>query len=113
MADRVLLFIIKRVPKLQQIAPVYAVIVMMVYGWTIYWYLWKFPSWTYYLSLPDILSILAYSLSTNIIESLAILAILIVLCILLPRNWFYDSFIVRGSVAVILLLGYLMYFPGS
>jgi len=105
--------ILDHLPKLRQIIPVYAVIVMMIYGWTIYWYFWEIPSWIYFLSLADIFRIYAYALSLNFLESLIVLLLLLVICILLPRSWFYQSFVARASVFVILLLGYLMYFSNS
>ena len=102
--------IVNRLPKLSQIIPVYAVIVMMIYGWSIYWFIWEVPSWLYFLSLVDILRIYAYTLSVNFIESLVVLLLLLLICVILPKKWFYESFIVRGSILVVLLLGYLMYF---
>ncbi len=105
--------IINRLPRLQQIIPVYAVIVMMIYGWTVYWYIWEIPSWIYYLSLADIFRIYAYALSVNLLESLVVLLLPLLICFILPRKWFYESFIARGSTLVILLLGYAMYFSNS
>ncbi len=105
--------IFSRLPKLQQLLPVYAVIVMMTYGWTLLWFLWKVPSWMYFLSLVDIFGIFAYTLAIDFLESLAILLLLVVICLFLPRKWFYDSFVIRGSASAILFLGYLMYFSYS
>lgn len=105
--------IFSRLPKLQQILPVYAVIVMMTYSWTILWFFWKVPSWMYFLSPADIFGIFAYTLTIVFLESLVILLLLIVVCLFLPRKWFYDSFVIRGSASVILFLGYLMYFSYS
>jgi hypothetical protein len=107
------LSIIKRFPSFQQIIPVYAVTVMMIYGWTIYRYIWEIPSWLYFLSLADVFRIYAYALSVNFMESLVLLTLPLVICLILPRKWFYESFIARGSTLVILLLGYLMYFSNS
>lgn len=105
--------ILNRLPKREQIIPVYAVTVMMIYGWTLYRYIWEIPSWLYFLPLTDIVRIYAYALSVNFIESLVVLMLLLVICIILPMNWFYESFVARGSTLVILLLGYLMYFSNS
>ncbi len=105
--------ITERIPNRSQIAAVYAVVVMMVYGWTLAWLLWKIPSWLYFLPLSDILGIYAYALAENFAQSLFVIAILIGLCILLPAKWFYESFVAQGATLVILLLGYLMYFSYS
>jgi hypothetical protein len=103
----------KRLSKLEQIAPVYAVVVMLLYGWAIGWALWKTPDWITYLSAMDILGIFAYTFAVVFLESLAALSILIALCAVLPQGWFGELFIVRASTLVILLLGYLMYFSYS
>jgi hypothetical protein len=102
-----------RLPKLQQIIQVYAIIVMMVYGWSIYWSIREIPSWLYFLSLADILRIYAYMLSVNFMESLVVLLLPLLICVILPKKWFYESFITCGSMLVVLLLGYLMYFSNS
>jgi len=105
--------ITERLPKPKQIAPVYAVVVMLLYGWTISWILWKIPSWLYFLPVTEILGICAYAFTVVFLESLAALLALLVLCLALPKKWFYESFIARASTLVISLFGYLMYFSYS
>jgi hypothetical protein len=105
--------ILKRLPRTEHIISVYAVIVLMTYGWTIYRYIWEVPSWLYFLRLTDILGIYAYALALNLIESLLVLAALLALCLMLPRKWMCEAFVAHGSTLVILLLGYLMHFSSS
>lgn len=101
--------IFKRIPKRGEIASVYGVIVLIVYGWTIIAFLWELPSWRDFLTISEIFNVFAYSIVVNFLESLVVLSLPILLSIILPRKWFYDSFIARGTTMVILGLGYLMY----
>ncbi len=101
--------IFKRIPKWGQIASVYAVIVVMIYSWTILWFFWKLPSWLDYLNAGEIALTFAFTLATNFVESLAVLCAPLILCIILPSRWFYETFIARGTALVMLGLGYMMY----
>jgi len=102
-----------RFPRLHQIIPAYAVIVLMTYGWTLLWFFWKLPSWSYYLSAGDIIGILAYSLATNFFESAVIISLLLVSCAILPPRWLAGSFAARGAALGVTLLGLLMYLANS
>ncbi len=84
-------------------------IVLVVYGWTILWFFWQIPSWRLYLNTGEILTTLAYIWATNFIESLVVICALLVLCALLPRKWFYECFIGRGTSLALLGLGGLIY----
>jgi hypothetical protein len=95
---------------LAQIAPVYAVSVLMIYGWTILWFFWKLSGWFYFLTIGEIVSAYAYALATNFFESLALLSIPILLNFILPKTWFHDVFVARGTSLLMLGLGYLMFF---
>lgn len=98
-----------RLPTLQQALAVFGIIALMVYGWTLIWFFWKLPSWSYFLNLGEILTVLLYSLSTNLLESLFVLCIPLVLSVLLPRRWFHDRFVSMASALMIAGLGYTMY----
>jgi hypothetical protein len=97
-----------RMPTVQQIAAVYGVIVLVVYGWTIYWYLWKLPSWLYFLTLTEMLVAFAYAMVVNFLESLLVLLAPLIVCLFLPSRWFRDQFVARGTILIILLLVALM-----
>jgi hypothetical protein len=98
-----------RFPRAREIAPVYAVIVMMIYGWTILKFNYNLPGWLYFLNVGEILSILAYSITVNFLESLFVLLGVLVLGFILPRNWFLDRFIACGAGLSVLVLGLMMY----
>ena len=99
-----------RFPTLQDNLRVYAVIVTLIYAWTILWLFWALPSWLYFLTISEILPLFAYALTTNLLESLLILLGLNLLGALLPGKWFRDSFVARSFWLVAFGLGYLMFF---
>jgi hypothetical protein len=103
------LAIFNRLPKWPQIAAVYAVIVLVIYAWTILWSFWKLPSWLYFMSIGEILTIYAYSMMINLFESLLVLCLPLGLCLILPRKWFSDVFVTRSVIVVLSVLGYAAY----
>ena len=103
------MFIFKRFPKTPQIAAAYAVIVLVIYIWTLLWSFWKLPSWLFFLSIGEILTIYAYSFATNFLESLLVLCLPLALGFILPRKWFLDAFVARSTIVVLSVLGYAAY----
>ena len=98
----------KRLPHINEIISVFAVISTMAYGWTLVAFLWKLPSWLKYLIFGEIFSVYSYSLLTNFAESIFCLAIILILCVILPPRFLRDVFILRGTIFAISLLGTLM-----
>jgi hypothetical protein len=98
----------KRLPVLDAILPVFAMIAFLVYGWTIVAFLWKIPSWIQFLILGEILTIFAYSMAVSLLVSLAILGILLLVCLVLPVRWMRDVFVTRGTIAAVFGLGTMM-----
>jgi hypothetical protein len=101
---------VKRIPKWEQVAPVYAVIVMTIYSWSLLHFFWKLSSWIYFSSVGEIAVIFAYMTVVNFIESLLTLLVPVVMSLVLPPKWFCDRFVTKGTLLVLLGLGYLMYF---
>lgn len=93
-----------RIPPVSEIFAVYGVIVLIVYGWTIYWYLWKLPSWLYFLNVSELAVVFTYAIAINFVESLIVLAFPIGLSLSLPPKWFRDVFLSRGAALAIGLL---------
>src|SRR5687767_1339992 len=104
-----ILSIVNKIPKLEEIAPVYAVIVMMVYPWTLTRYFWKLSSWILFASVGDLAVFLAYMLVVNLLESILVLLVPLAMSVILPREWFYDHFKTRGVALVLFGLGFLIY----
>jgi hypothetical protein len=103
--------LLRRLPKLDAILPVFAVIAFLAYGRSIYIFLFKLPAWLTFLTLGEILSVLAYGLVVNLLESIAILLPLLVICFILPARFFKDGFVARGTWLAVFVLGsILVYF---
>jgi hypothetical protein len=103
------LAISRRFPGWGQIAPVYAVIVLILYTWTILWFFWKIPSWLLFMNIQELLSAFAYALATNLLESLAVLSALILASMILPGRWFKDLFVARGAMLAAAGLGWMIF----
>ncbi len=92
-------------PNQRNIATVYAVAMFLVYTWTLFVSFWKLPSWLFFLKIGDIISIYSYAFLVNFIESVLLLFIVLLPGIVLPRNWWTDTFISKGFVLILIILG--------
>jgi hypothetical protein len=101
---------LKRLPKPQAILQVYAVITVMLSGWTINAFLWKLSAWLLILNIKEILTIFSYSMAVNLLESLIVLLLLLLVCALLPASILRDDFVFRGTILALGLIGSLMAF---
>ena len=63
-----------RLPDRQSILGVFAVSVFLVYSWTLFTSFYKLPSWMFYLTIGQILSVYAYAFSVDLLESILALA---------------------------------------
>lgn len=52
----------------------------------------------------------SYMAVVDLLESLLVLMVPVALSIILPAQWFYDQFVVKGSSMVLLCLGSLMFY---
>jgi hypothetical protein len=98
-----------RIPPREQILAVYAVIVLMVYTWTIQWFNYNLPAWLGFLTAGEVLGIFAYAMANNFLESLLALAAILAFGAVLPRSLFRDAFVARGAGLAALTLGFMMY----
>ena len=103
----------RRLPDFQAILQVYALIAVMFAGWTITSFLWKLSAWLLLLNLGELLTIFAYALAANFLESLIILSVLLAVCAVFPAPAFRDDFVVRGAILALGLIGSLMAFVVS
>lgn len=101
---------LKRFPSLNQVVPVYAVIIVVIYSWSLLRFFWRLSSWIYFSSVGEIAVIFAYMVVVNLVESILVILVPVLMSILLPRKWFYDRFITKGTLLVLFGLGYLIYF---
>lgn len=98
-----------RLPSFNQLIPVFAVASTLIYGWTLYRVTDKLPSWLLYLNLMEIVSNYAYALVFNFLESCLVLGAVLTISMLLPKRFFGDMFVARGSLFAMLEIGYLIY----
>ncbi len=100
----------QRFPKSQAILQVYAVIAVMLSGWTITAFLWKLSAWLLILNIGEIFAVFSYSMVANLLESLIVLLLLLAICGLLPASFLRDDFVVRGTILSVGFVGSLMAF---
>lgn len=96
-------------PDKKDIMGIYAVIVFLVYSWMLVTSFYMLPSWMFYLSIGQILSLYAYSFSINLFESILLLAGVLILeftIFLGLRN--NQEFQPRSILLVVFLLGLMM-----
>jgi|SRR5688572_18181854 len=101
---------LKRLPKYQDILQVYAVIALMLSGWTIIAFLWKLSAWMLILNMGEIFTVFSYAMVNNIVESLIVLLLLLAICALLPASILRDDFVFRGTILSVGFIGSLMAF---
>ncbi len=65
--------LLDRIPGIKQIMSVFAVIVFAVYSWTLFVSFYNLPSWVFYLSAGQIVSIYAYAFLSCLADSTLLL----------------------------------------
>jgi hypothetical protein len=103
---------LKRLPDPQAILQVYAVIAVMLAGWTITAFLWKLSAWLLLLNLGEIFTVFSYSMVEDLIESLLVLLFLLTMSGLLPARMLQNDFAVRGTILSVGMIAALMSFVG-
>lgn len=94
----------ERIPNTKHLYQVYGVIVMLIYGWSLYQFFWMLPGWLKYQPTNNIFSIFSYTLVNDLFESLLILVCIILIAIILPAKWFREGFVLRGGLTVLYFL---------
>jgi hypothetical protein len=76
--------------------------VFISFSWSIGRMFWFLPSWLYFLSLWDIVPILAYVLAFALLESLMVLGLLLILAFLLPPRYLREKFTTKGVLMAVM-----------
>lgn len=100
--------LLARFPDKQSLILVYATAVFMVYGWTLYTSFWKAPSWLFYLTLGEVLSLYAYSFAVNFLESILLMLPLLCVAWILPGRLWKRHFTAYGLTWVLCVTGSMM-----
>jgi hypothetical protein len=99
----------KQFPDKKDIVGVYAVIVFLLYSWMLVTSFYMLPSWMFYLTIGQILSLYAYSFSLNLFESILLLAGILILEFTIFLGFKKDQeFQSRSILLVVFLLGVMM-----
>jgi hypothetical protein len=96
------------IPRWGQVIPVYGVIAIVLYAWTLMRWFWQLPSWLYFLNGGEIAGTLAYLLVINFAESLVFICGPLLVALILPKRWFRDVFVARGTALALSTLGCMM-----
>ena len=105
--DRIALDSLKsRLPTRSEALSVYSIFVFFVFSWTLYRAFWNVPSWLEYLTIWSVLIIIAYVLAFALIESAALLVLVVLFSLIFPRHVFKEKYVLLGSsLAVFLSVG--------
>jgi hypothetical protein len=96
----------EKLPSRQEAVPVFAVVVFVVFSWTLYRMFWYIPSWLEYLSIWSVLITVAYVLSFALFESCVIFGISCLFSLFFPRRIFKQQFVVQAcSIVAVLSIG--------
>jgi hypothetical protein len=99
-----------KIPPLHEILALYATIAFLIYGWAIITFFWAVPTWLYFLSQGEIAAILFYTLASSLMECTIILLLFLFASLVLPSNWLYNKFAVRGSLFIYSLTFWVVLF---
>jgi len=98
-----------KLPDRKELLPVFSTILFFVFTWALYIIIYYLPSWLGELTAGDILVTAAYLLSFTLFESLFVLGVIVLLCIVLPTRIFKRDFIPQ-SFTLITLASLAAYF---
>jgi hypothetical protein len=91
-----------RIPSNPEIASIFGTVVFLVHTWAVRGFLYKLPSFLYYFSLGDVLSVLAYMMAFALLESIVTTIGLVILSLILPVKWFRQGFVYKCFALLVL-----------
>jgi hypothetical protein len=103
------MFFLKRIPKIEHVIPVYAVIVTITYTWSMLQFFWNLPSWFHFSSIGEVFVIFTYMTVVNLIESLLALFFILAVFFILPPVLVSDQFTTKAALIAFTGLGFLIY----
>jgi hypothetical protein len=93
----------KRSISLQDIGLVFAACIIPIHLWAILNLLHELPAWFIRLSLGELAGVIAYTQSFALLESLLVLACLLILGLLIPSQWIANRFVVLSSLLIFIV----------
>ncbi len=92
-----------RLPASSEALSVFSIFVFFVFSWALYRASWYVPSWLEYLTIWSILVIIAYVLAFALIESAAMLGLLVFFFLFFPKKILKAKYALLGSSLAVLL----------
>ena len=92
----------RRIPANAEIIAVFNFTVFLIHSWSIRSFLFRLPSMLFYFGIMDIIAVLFYMMAFALLESTLVTAVLVLISILLPGNWFKTNFLYQGFLAVLI-----------
>jgi hypothetical protein len=94
-------FIAKRLPDRRAFLLVYGGVIFIVFSWALRGFFYQLSSFILYHSVGDIFAIFAYMMALALLESIAVMAVLLFAAILLPEAWFRQGFAYKAFLAML------------
>lgn len=101
------MILLKRLPTFEQIKQVYAVIVAILYSWSVFTTIDN--SWVLFFNIIDILNLFAYIFAAAFLESLIIIGVLLLISLFFSKTLLDNRFVIYGTVLTITFLGSIIY----
>jgi hypothetical protein len=102
----------KRLPGRQDVLPVFNFVIFVIFSWSVRGFLFELSSFLLYFQLGEIASILFYMLAFALVESILIMGVLLVSCLVLPSNWLKKGFRYKSFLLIIVATIGLIVFQG-
>ena len=99
----------RRLPSWDEIFPVYSVVVFWAYSWYMLVFVFKLPSWMLEVTFGEIFAYFSYGMLFVFLDTIQLLAILIVLAFILPPAWLKNDFPASGGVLAGLLFAWIVF----
>ena len=100
----------KRAPSRAEALPVFRLVLLLQFSWTMVVFLFNLPSWLLAIPLSDILAQLSYGLVFALADSLLIFGSVVVLSRVLPASWIRDDFPASGGMLAAVLFFWILVF---
>ncbi|MGE5248893.1 MAG: hypothetical protein ACM3QS_01665 [Bacteroidota bacterium] len=91
----------KRLPDRRAFLLVYGGVVFIIYSWALRGFFFQLSSFLLYHSVGEIIAIFAYMMALALLESLAVMAVLMVTAALLPEAWLRRGFVYKAFLATL------------
>ena len=93
------------IPPFRQIVPVYALQVLLVYGWAIIAFFYELPRWRFFLSPLETGAVFAYAMLFAFLDSVVFLAATLMLGAIFYRKFLQETYVpVMAGVSVSIYL---------